>query len=59
VAVVRLEFELGDLAFGGVPRWVVLAIIPAGFGLMGWRFMVRVLAPTLPADRSFDITEPR
>ena len=59
VAVVRLEFELGDLAFGGVPRWMVLAIIPVGFGLMGWRFMVQVVVPTLPADRSFDITEPR
>lgn len=40
---VRLEREFADLAFLDVPRWVVLAIIPVGFALMGWRFMRRAL----------------
>lgn len=34
-----LELEFGDMAFLGVPKWVVLAIIPIGFALMAWRFI--------------------
>lgn len=45
VAIVQLEFELGDLAFAGVPRWAILAIIPVGFGLMALRFVLRVVLP--------------
>ncbi|MBY6205808.1 TRAP transporter small permease [Halomonas denitrificans] len=46
---VALEREFGDLAFLGVPRWVVLAIIPVGFTLMAWRFIrVAVLGGTEP-----------
>ena len=37
--IVRLEMEFQELAFLNVPRWLVLAIIPAGFALMAWRFM--------------------
>lgn len=39
VRIVALEYEFADLAFLGVPRWFVLAIIPFGFALMGWRFI--------------------
>lgn len=41
--IIALEYEFADLAFPGVPRWVVLAIIPFGFALMGWRFMRRAV----------------
>lgn len=41
--IIRLELEFGDLAFLNVPRWVVLAIIPAGFALMTLRFVWRAL----------------
>jgi len=34
-----LEYQINELAFLGVPRWIVLAIIPIGFTLMGWRFL--------------------
>lgn len=45
--ILELEYEFSDLAFLGVPRWIVLAIIPIGFALMAWRFMRRaVLGPT-------------
>lgn len=50
---VRLEREFADLAFLDVPRWVVLAIIPVGFALMGWRFMRRAVLgapPTTSVD---------
>lgn len=39
VSLVELEWSLGDLAFLGVPRWLVLVILPLGFGVMGWRFL--------------------
>jgi len=45
VSLVRLEYSLGDVAFLGIPRWLVLVIIPVGFGLMGWRFTLRALLP--------------
>lgn len=46
--IVFLEYEFGEPAFPGVARWVVLAIIPIGFALMGWRFMRHALLPTEP-----------
>lgn len=52
---VRLEMEFADLAFLNVPRWVVLSIIPVGFGLMGWRFMRRaILGVPAPLERTQD-----
>lgn len=50
VDIVRLEFEIGDLAFAAIPRWIVLAIIPVGFGLMALRFLLRALLPTAADD---------
>ena len=50
---IRLEREFGDLAFLAVPRWLVLAIIPVGFALMGWRFMRRAVLGA-PGDRAPD-----
>lgn len=45
IEIVRLEYQFSDLAFGPVPRWLVLAIIPTGFGLMSLRFLYRALLP--------------
>lgn len=39
VSLVELERSFADVAFLGVPRWTVLAIIPLGFGLMAMRFV--------------------
>ena len=55
---VRLEREFGDLAFLTVPRWVVLAIIPIGFALMGWRFMRRAVLGAPPASPASLLREP-
>jgi len=43
VSLVELEYSFADIAFLGVPRWLVLAIIPLGFALMGLRFMLHAL----------------
>lgn len=39
IRIVLLEYEFADLAFPGVPRWFVLAIVPFGFAVMCWRFL--------------------
>jgi TRAP-type C4-dicarboxylate transport system permease small subunit len=44
IGLIRLELTMNDIAFLGIPRWVVLIIIPIGFTLMGWRFMRHALA---------------
>lgn len=44
VGLIRLELTMNDIAFLGVPRWLVLVIIQVGFVLMGWRFMRHALA---------------
>jgi len=50
VGLIRLERSMGDVAFLGVPRWMVLVIIPVGFALMGWRFARHALGPATPDD---------
>lgn len=50
MTIIQLEYELGDPAFAGIPRWVVLAIIPVGFGLMALRFLLRALLSTAADD---------
>jgi TRAP-type C4-dicarboxylate transport system permease small subunit len=51
-----LQKEMGGLAFGRVPQWVVLLILPVGFGLMSLRFAAQGLcscffAPAKKAGR--------
>jgi TRAP-type C4-dicarboxylate transport system permease small subunit len=50
VRLIRLELMMNDVAFLGVPRWLVLIIIPIGFALMGWRFMRHALMPSAKDD---------
>jgi TRAP-type C4-dicarboxylate transport system permease small subunit len=45
VSLLQLEMAMADVAFLGIPRWMVLAIIPIGFALMGWRFARQALLP--------------
>lgn len=42
---VMLEKEDGMIAFGNIPVWMTELIIPMGFALMAWRFLVLVLVP--------------
>lgn len=32
--------EFGDVLLGGVPAWMLQAVLPAGFGLIAWRYLV-------------------
>lgn len=38
---VRLDYADGLTAFAAIPAWLVEAIVPAAFGLMGLRFVLR------------------
>jgi C4-dicarboxylate transporter DctQ subunit len=41
VRYVGFQREMGDEAFAGIRQWVVLLILPAGFGLMSLRFFAQ------------------
>ncbi len=47
--IVRIELEFQELAFLGIPRWFVLSIIPTGFAIMAFRFMLNAFLYD-PAD---------
>ncbi len=51
---VRLDYADGITAFAAVPAWLVEAIVPAAFALMGVRFVLRSAVTALgrrdPAD---------
>lgn len=36
----RIEYQDHTIGFGAVPMWVCQSILPAGFGIMGMRFMI-------------------
>lgn len=42
--MVFLEYEFLGQNFPGLPAWMVLAIVPVGFVMMGLRFLVRAVA---------------
>ncbi|MFO1531361.1 MAG: TRAP transporter small permease [Kiritimatiellia bacterium] len=41
VRYVGFQRDMGDEAFAGIRQWVVLLILPAGFGLMSLRFFAQ------------------
>jgi len=32
--------DFGDVLLGGVPAWMLQAVLPVGFGLIAWRYLV-------------------
>lgn len=38
------EYDFGSVAFGRVPYWVCIAILPAAFGVMAGRYGIQFLA---------------
>jgi TRAP-type C4-dicarboxylate transport system permease small subunit len=47
VAFVRTSHEFGDVLLGGIPAWMLQAILPIGFGLIAWRYAVFALRELL------------
>ena len=51
---VRLDYIDGLTAFAAVPAWLVEAIVPAAFALMGLRFVLRPLVAAIGGPESAD-----
>jgi TRAP-type C4-dicarboxylate transport system permease small subunit len=45
VDLVKIDLTSGSNAFANVPSWLIESILPAGFGLMALRFVLRAFAP--------------
>lgn len=37
---VATTHEFGDVLLGSVPAWILQAVLPVGFGLIAWRYLV-------------------
>jgi len=35
---VRMSHEFGDVLLGGIPAWLLQAVLPVGFALIAWRY---------------------
>jgi len=35
---VRMSHEFGDVLLGGMPAWLLQAVLPVGFALIAWRY---------------------
>ncbi len=40
VSFVLLSYEYGDVLLGNVPAWILQSVLPLGFGLMSWRYIL-------------------
>ncbi len=42
---VRDSYAFGDTLFGGLPAWIFQVILPVGFGVLCYRYLLRAIAP--------------
>ena len=49
VILILLEKDLGTTLFGDVPTWPFQVILPVGFTIMTFRFLIKAAVPTAPA----------
>lgn len=40
---VQTSHEFGDVLLGAVPAWILQSVLPAGFGLIAWRYAMFTL----------------
>jgi TRAP-type C4-dicarboxylate transport system permease small subunit len=43
VNFVRTSYEYQDMLLGGVPAWILQLVLPIGFGLISWRYLLFAL----------------
>jgi len=48
VRFVLMDYEVGTIAFSGVPAWVTELIIPVGFILIAIRYLILFISPLKP-----------
>jgi TRAP-type C4-dicarboxylate transport system permease small subunit len=44
VNFVLLSYEYGDVLLGDIPAWIPQSVLPLGFGLMSWRYLLFALS---------------
>ena len=48
-AFVRTSYEYQDVLLGNVPAWILQLVLPIGFGLISWRYLLFALKRLLVA----------
>jgi TRAP-type C4-dicarboxylate transport system permease small subunit len=43
ITMVQFAFEDGEVLLGGLPAWWFQSILPVGFGLISWRYLIWVI----------------
>lgn len=43
ISFVRTSYEYQDVLLGGVPAWLLQLVLPIGFGLISWRYLLASL----------------
>ena len=43
ILMVQFAFEDGEILLGGLPAWWFQSILPIGFGLISWRYLIWVI----------------
>ncbi len=54
VSYIKLEFDFGGYLFLRLPNWVGQLILPAGFALIFFRFLLRIIEGSLKLMRGAD-----
>ena len=52
LAFVLSTHAYGDVLLGQVPAWIAQAVLPVGFALMAWRYLLFALRGAFGAERS-------
>jgi TRAP-type C4-dicarboxylate transport system permease small subunit len=45
IKLVQLDLEYGTIAFGAVPAWMCETVIPVGFAVMAFRYLILSIQP--------------
>jgi len=51
-AFVRDSYQYGDTLLGNVPAWIPQAVLPLGFGLITWRYLLFALRGISGSERA-------
>lgn len=43
ISFVHTSYEYGDILLGSVPAWLLQLVLPIGFGLISWRYLLAAL----------------
>jgi TRAP-type C4-dicarboxylate transport system permease small subunit len=53
---VRTSYEYQDVLLGNVPAWILQLVLPVGFGLISWRYLLFSLKRLIAIFRAGEST---